>query len=130
MNEEQDYVEQNGVRVYRKGKRPDFPEELTKSPKIVSRFGFKIVTVKGQDGKEALAWMAASEQDFRSAEAKRLGIKEEAVRVKTQEEFLDGGCTNDGPVSCTIEGCIGPQYCGLVWVDPDHSYCTCISGET
>jgi len=80
-----------------------------------SKFGFKI---KASEGK--LIWEAADEVDYREAEAIRLGIKKDDIKIDDQM------CHADSPYSCT-----GPCYYGgfckpVYRLETLYIYCACV----
>src|SRR5450830_1406126 len=66
----------NGIHVYEPGEQPELPPGLPSTTDVESSFGFKIV----KDG-QGLKWAAASEQDFRSSEAERLGLRPDQMEI-------------------------------------------------
>jgi len=112
-----DFTDMNGVRVYKKGKKPPTPKGLKADFEVISPFGFKVIE---RDGKPM--WAVGSEQDYRASEAKRLGINAADVNVRP------GSCYNTGPMTCSF-GCSGTYFCKPVLNPKDqHYYCKCVEG--
>lgn len=81
-------------------KLPALPAGLADQLSAASRFGFKVSQVDGKP-----VWEAVTEQDYRNAQARRLGVKPEDVTPD---------CDSAGPRSC--EGsCTTPASCRLVY---------------
>lgn len=102
----------NGLQVFEANDQlPALPAGLSDQLPVVSRFGFKIGQVDGRP-----AWEAATEEDYRNAEAQRLDVKPEDVTLS---------CYNTGPRSCG-GSCITSASCRLVY-DPASGiyYCGC-----
>jgi len=78
----------------------DHPLEI-----VCSRFGFRRARVRQKDGKRKEVWMAATENDYREAEARRTG-KKPAEIVVDQPRESDGALDVD---SCAMGQtmCIG-----------------------
>ena len=92
------------------------PADLPPGTAIASKYGFKIVKVRRQK-----YWEAATEADYRAAEAKRLGIKPEQVSVR--------GCymTNPNPPTCGYDCGTGAGHNCHMWWNPESQYyhCSC-----
>lgn len=107
---------QNGIVVFEKNDRmPKLPASLAGKIPVISQFGFKVVRLKAK-----YYWKAATEEDFRASESKRLGIAKNRVP-------LCGGCANTGPQACTIGGCEYPcrGFCTLKY-NPRKKYYYCV----
>jgi len=103
---------QNGVEIFKNGEQPPIPEGLKTDFEVISRFGFKIVNFEGR-----LVWKAATEEDYRSSEAKRLNI------APTDVEPKDYDCNQIGPRQCsgTCQGTHPKLWCSLVY-NPEEKY--------
>jgi hypothetical protein len=107
--------EMNGFQLFEQDEqRPELPAGLTADLSVVSRFGFKI----GQlDGKPV--WEAATEEDYRNAEARRLSVNPEDVQIALE-------CVQTGPFSCA--GNCYDGFCKLIYSPTstgDYYYCAC-----
>lgn len=100
----------SGIHVYEPGEQPELPPGLPSTTDVESSFGFKIV----KDG-QGLKWAAASEQDFRSSEAERLGLRPDQIEITMV-------CTQQGPTQC-YGNCNG-SMCVLVY-NPKNAYYYC-----
>lgn len=115
-------IVQNGIEVYENPLEWTPPDGIgaPRFPGLCAPYGFKIVTVAG-----ANMWSPASEIDFRSLEATRLGIRPEEVHPNTV-------CYPDGNGGCnTVTTCPDGSSCVLV-VDPNtqQQHCVCPSPGT
>jgi len=90
---------------------PPPPEALQglKYPHLYSPFGFRIVEIDGQ-----AMWTLATEQEYKEANARRLGIPPADFKVKRI-------CRLSGPTTCHPDGCCAIFY------DPQNKYyyCSC-----
>ncbi|MGA8759743.1 MAG: hypothetical protein WB611_26190 [Stellaceae bacterium] len=107
------------VQVFNKGDSPPpFPRGLSdfSVQGLRLRYGIKASTDK--DGN--YFWEAATEEDYRKAEAERLGIREEDVTPKLT------GCYQTGPIGCEGD-CDAQGFCKLLYRSSDnHYYCNCV----
>ena len=104
------------IQVFKKGdKLPPLPNgiEDIQTQHLFSRYGFKIVDIGG-----SLFWEAASEDDYRKAEAERLGIEPKDVKPKSSD------CHNTSPMTCG--GFCDLGDCNLVYQPiQKYYYCAC-----
>ena len=116
--------EENGVKIYEDGEKPELPAGFNADFQVISRFGFKIVTIKGRS-----MWMAATENDYRKSEARRLGISEADVPSRS-EQIDENVCHQTGPMSCS--GFCRQGFCRLyestTFPGHPHYYCQCSGG--
>jgi len=103
------------IHVLRKGEAPPAPPgglQPFTNPSLRVRFGFKAV----EDGGKWF-WEPASEKDYRTAEAERLGMKEEDVNIRPS-------CIQTGPQTCS--GACAAGLCTLAYNPQlNYYYCTC-----
>lgn len=108
-------INENGVLVLEEGDEyPDLPRDLSTDVRVVSKFGFKVVEVDGES-----YWGAATEEELRAAEARRLGVRAEEVE-------LHPWCYSTGPTSCA-GNCPKPVHRCVRLYDPHTGiyYCRC-----
>ncbi|MEZ5961102.1 MAG: hypothetical protein R3C30_11845 [Hyphomonadaceae bacterium] len=80
-----------------------------------ARFGLKAVEENGQ-----WKWVPATEEEFRDAEAERLGVSPNDV-------VMYSSCYQTGPRSCSLGGCWSGGMCRLVYNSAgNHYYCACM----
>jgi hypothetical protein len=116
---------ENGILIYENGAKPPIPKDLKMDHGVLSPYGFLIVTVKDESGKEKHAWLAASEDDFRKAEAKRRGIKPEQVEKRKFGEKAEFWCGGVPAPSCH-GGCNGGNCAAASNPGPSpYWYCIC-----
>jgi hypothetical protein len=106
--------EQNGIKLFAKGDAlPPLPPGLSADIPVSSKFGFKVAETDGK-----AHWIAAGEEDYRAAEAQRLGIKKEDVSINRQ-------CLMINPRECNA-GLCGDGWCTLAFSPQGgYYYCTC-----
>ncbi|MFC2140935.1 hypothetical protein ACFLQP_01380 [Acidobacteriota bacterium] len=80
----------NGIQVFDDGETPEIPEGLSTNFEVLSPFGFKIVEHEGKK-----MWKVGTEEDYREAEAKRLGKSPEEITIDAT-----ASCHSSGPKSC------------------------------
>jgi hypothetical protein len=115
----EDPENQNGVLVFKK-LLPPYPKGLKTNFKVVSPFGFKIIELEGEE-----VWAAGTEEDYRKAEAKRLKIKPEEVKIP-KEKATFRGCIQTGPTSCS-GSCAYPGFCRRIYNPAGkYYYCGCV----
>ena len=107
--------EQNGIKLFEKTDTlPELPEGLTYDIPIISTFGFKIVEVDGKP-----FWQAATEDDFRAAESKRLG-----KAIPSTQPML--ACPGTQPGSCGYSCPVNAGFCNRYYDEIGHYYyCAC-----
>jgi hypothetical protein len=103
---------ENGIITYKPHEIPQFLRFIEDAPGLKpSRFGCKIAVHEGR-----LRWEAATEDDYRESESKRLGIKKADVTEPADSCALAGhalcigGCEISGGL-CDLRGGID-HYCG------------------
>jgi hypothetical protein len=111
----------NGILVYPKGDKGPLPEGIKEGLPIVSQFGFKIATIEDKDRKSIQVWVPGTEKDFREAEAKRLGIKPEDVKVSNSCSLVgpNGPCAG----YCESGGSSRVAYNGASYYHYYYCYC-------
>jgi peroxiredoxin len=115
---------QNGILVFETGIPQKKDDEPDASFQVISRFGFKVVTTETASGKKKNLWMAATEDDYRQSEAKRLGIKPEEAKLSCFD--IVGGCYQTGPLSFSPFCPPGQGGCKVVYNPRTrHYYYTC-----
>jgi len=97
-------------------------------PEIYSLYGFRLATALGKDGAKTKVWLAATEQDFVQAEARRTGKKPEEIKTSKPKEM--NGELVLGYDSCALGQhgfCIGGCSDGgcRVYKDANYYYCAC-----
>jgi len=113
-------TEQNGIRIYDQGEKPQLPEGLTADfDESMSVFGFKIVTV---DGKPVA--QAASEDDYCNSEAQRLGVSGDEIRNRVAQKQANT-CRMSGWLFCSGQCPMGGD-CRIVQnPNTNNYYCSC-----
>lgn len=114
-------VTKNGVTIYPHGYSLPLPAELRDLPQIASRFGFKIITLTPPGGKAVRVWAVGTEDDYREAEAQRLGVKRPDVVIDQPEDYW-GGCYMLNGVCTGV--CRGGPFCYNAGYD-SYYYCVC-----
>lgn len=105
---------QNGFEVYEPDEQPQLEDELSTiefslSP---SPYGFKVIEVNGKK-----SWAAATKEDMREAESRRLGKTESLIS-------LEPGCFSVSPFQCG--GVCGDGH-PCRWIcDRKRQYCYCL----
>ncbi len=103
----------NGITVYERGEEIPEVDAILEFHQKESKFGYILIE---NDGK--LSWKAATEDDYRTAESIKLGIKKETVKISIS-------CYNTDPTHCS-PFCAGPGFCSLHYYPQGrHYYCSC-----
>ena len=103
----------NGITVYERGEQIPEVDAILEFHQKESKFGY---ILKENNGK--LSWKTATEDDYRTAESIKLGIKKESVNISIS-------CYNTGPMHCSAF-CAGPGFCSLHYYPQGHHYyCSC-----
>lgn len=104
-----------GKRTTKREVTPKFPKGVSKRTPVISKFGFKLIKVQRK-----YYWEAATEVDFRKAEAKRLDISAKKV-LSTCDCAMNssGGCVGFCGLPCT-------GFCRKYYNDQyKYYYCAC-----
>lgn len=108
----------NGIQVFTKGMLPPVPASMTDAT-VISLYGFRLVTLGDKQ-----VWAAATLEDYRDSEARRLGIPAAAVAPRT---YVAGeNCYSTIPPRCYLSCPVGAGFCTSVYnPDTQHYYCVC-----